>query len=260
MKPRHVLSMRLIATLVAMLVVTQSAKPAWNAGNDLTANERPNGPQELINPNATVSEWTYGYRPTVGGTALTLFVGPGQHFNDYLGYPSFDGWVPQGGPSTAQVNPGTSPLVFNLGFGPLVPLQPKEMDVHPGIDGAIGCPLDRPYSSLFTIDAYWNDIDPNGGNGADPGWSPTSYINEKQLPPILLIHGTVDTTVPIAGTDEFVESLKNAGHNDVTYLRVEGANHGVAYEHNLDRTFQAMDEFFDRTLKDRKEAKVSANR
>jgi len=97
-------------------------------------------------------------------------------------------------------------------------------------------------------------------NGADPAWSPTSYVNEKQLPPMLLIHGTADTTVPIAGTDEFVESLKQAGHNDVTYLRVEGANHGVAYEHDLDRTFRAMDEFFDRTLKDRKEAKGSANR
>ena len=44
------------------------------------------------------------------------------------------------------------------------------------------------------------------------------------------------------------------------YLRVEGANHGVAYENNLDRSFRVMDGFFDRTLKERKEAKVSANR
>ena len=82
-------------------------------------------------------------------------------------------------------------------------------------------------------------------NGADPAWSPTSYVNEKQLPPMLLIHGTADTTVPIAGTDEFVESLKQAGHDNVLYLRVEGANHGVAYENNLDRSFRFMDGFFD---------------
>ncbi len=45
----------------------------WDAGADLVANEAPNGPQELINPNPTVPEWSYGYRLTLESTALTLF-------------------------------------------------------------------------------------------------------------------------------------------------------------------------------------------
>jgi acetyl esterase/lipase len=90
-----------------------------------------------------------------------------------------------------------------------------------------------------------------GRGGADPAWSPITYVGQPRLPPMLLIHGTEDRTVPIAGTDEFVEALKKAGHEDVTYLRVEGADHGVAYEHNLDQTFRAMDALFERTLKPR---------
>ncbi len=91
-------------------------------------------------------------------------------------------------------------------------------------------------------------------SNADPAWSPAAYVNETRLPPMLLIHGTADATVPIAGTDEFVDALKKAGHDDVTYLRVEGANHGVAYEHNLDQTFRAMDAFFQRNLKPQTDA------
>jgi acetyl esterase/lipase len=88
-----------------------------------------------------------------------------------------------------------------------------------------------------------------GRNGADPAWSPMTYVGEPRLPPTLLIHGTDDRTVAIAGTDEFVEALKKAGHEDLTYIRVENAPHSVAYENNLDQSFRAMDAFFDRTLK-----------
>ncbi|MBN2613757.1 MAG: alpha/beta hydrolase [Bacteroidales bacterium] len=69
------------------------------------------------------------------------------------------------------------------------------------------------------------------------------------LPPVLIIHGTKDEIVPVGPVDEFVEKLRQAGAKDITYLRVEGGNHGVAYEFNLDITRPAMDAFFERTLK-----------
>jgi acetyl esterase/lipase len=79
-------------------------------------------------------------------------------------------------------------------------------------------------------------------------WSPATYIS-ADTPPLLLIHGTADTVVKVEGVDSFVEKLKVDGAKDVTYVRLEGGNHGVAYEFFLDRTQKAMDEFFDRTLR-----------
>ncbi|MBN1154436.1 alpha/beta hydrolase [candidate division KSB1 bacterium] len=88
---------------------------------------------------------------------------------------------------------------------------------------------------------------PNLDNSA---WWPVSYIAAGH-PPMLLIHGTEDKIVPIEPMDEFVAKLKEAGMEDLTYLRIDGGNHGVAYEFNLDVTKPAMDEFFARTLKHR---------
>jgi len=84
--------------------------------------------------------------------------------------------------------------------------------------------------------------------GDSKKYSPVTYIS-PDAPPILLIHGTADDIVPVASADDFVDKLKNSGVRDVTYLRIEGGNHGVAYEHYLDRTTAAMDKFFERTLK-----------
>jgi acetyl esterase/lipase len=83
-------------------------------------------------------------------------------------------------------------------------------------------------------------------------YSPITYVS-ADAPPLLLLHGTEDNTVPVSTADEFVEKLKAAGAQDVNYVRVEGANHGVVYEHYLDRTMRAMDEFFARTLKEQGE-------
>lgn len=136
----------------------------WVAGRDLTLNERPNGPQELVNPNPTVPQWSYGWRTTVAGTALTLLLPP-EHFNDGGSFPSYDGWV-FGNGGVLSVNAGISPLTFNFGFGPLESLDPKELALHPRSDGAL--PVARwtaPYSATFTIDAYWDDLDAHGGGG-----------------------------------------------------------------------------------------------
>jgi len=69
------------------------------------------------------------------------------------------------------------------------------------------------------------------------------------VPPTLIIHGTEDKIVPVESMDNFVEKLKEAGMEDITYIRIEGGNHGVAYEFHLDVTKPAMDAFFKRTLK-----------
>ena len=77
--------------------------------------------------------------------------------------------------------------------------------------------------------------------------SPVSHVR-KDAPPFLLFHGTRDTTVDVKHSDTFVKALKKAGAGDVTYLRIEGAGHGV-YGRHRDRTYPAMEAFFARTLK-----------
>jgi dipeptidyl aminopeptidase/acylaminoacyl peptidase len=77
--------------------------------------------------------------------------------------------------------------------------------------------------------------------------SPISHVH-KDAPPILLFHGTKDTTVDVKHSDTFVEALKKAGAKDVTYLRIDGAGHGVYGQHKK-QTEPAMEKFFVRTLK-----------
>jgi acetyl esterase/lipase len=86
------------------------------------------------------------------------------------------------------------------------------------------------------------------GSGPDADKSsPVTYISSN-APPILLMQGTKDEIVTVESVDQFVEKLKQAGAQDVNYVRVEGGNHGTAYEHYLDTTMSAMNKFFDRTI------------
>lgn len=75
--------------------------------------------------------------------------------------------------------------------------------------------------------------------------SPTSYIS-KDVPPLLIIHGTKDDVVVIDSTDEFSEAMKKAGA-DITYLRYEGAGHGVMGQKGKETT-PAMMKFFKKHL------------
>lgn len=76
--------------------------------------------------------------------------------------------------------------------------------------------------------------------------SPVTHAN-ADAPPFLVIHGTADTTVNVEHGDRLVDALKKAGAKDVTYLRVEGAGHGVFNSH-AETTQPAMEAFFDRTI------------
>jgi acetyl esterase/lipase len=78
-------------------------------------------------------------------------------------------------------------------------------------------------------------------------YSPASYISANALP-ILLIQGTADRIVNPQTTDDFVAKMKEAGAKDIRYLRIEGAEHDVAYNNYLDRTTSAIDRFFNDEL------------
>lgn len=81
--------------------------------------------------------------------------------------------------------------------------------------------------------------------------SPIHHVRED-APPFLVVHGTADRTVPLSQGDRFVEALKKAGAKDVTYLRFDGAGHGV-FNQKSTVTHPAMEKFFARTLGDGKQ-------
>lgn len=74
--------------------------------------------------------------------------------------------------------------------------------------------------------------------------SPVTYAGNDV--PFLVVHGTADRTVPVYQGDSFVDALKKADA-DVTYIRVEGAGHGV-FGQAARQTQPAMKRFFARTL------------
>lgn len=47
--------------------------------------------------------------------------------------------------------------------------------------------------------------------------------------PILFIHGTADAKCPVEAVDALVETLQMRGRSNVTYWRMEGADHGTIY-------------------------------
>ncbi|MEM6690789.1 MAG: alpha/beta hydrolase fold domain-containing protein [Planctomycetota bacterium] len=84
--------------------------------------------------------------------------------------------------------------------------------------------------------------------GSDDGVkraSPVTWVS-KEAPPFLIIHGTKDTTVPVKNSDDLNAALKRLG-TDVTYMRIDGAGHGVVGQKSKE-TFPAMEKFFDRVL------------
>lgn len=83
--------------------------------------------------------------------------------------------------------------------------------------------------------------------GDSERYSPAAYISGS-LPPLLLIHGTADPIVPVAGVDDFVEKIRAAGSADLTYLRIEGGDHDVAYDDSMEPSLNAITQFFQRTL------------
>ena len=66
--------------------------------------------------------------------------------------------------------------------------------------------------------------------------SPVTHVSADD-PPILVVHGTQDNTVPIKQAELFEAALRKAGV-DVTYIRMEGGGHGIGGPEITDRVGQ----------------------
>ena len=82
------------------------------------------------------------------------------------------------------------------------------------------------------------------------GASPTSYV-KKTDPPILILHGTADTTVDIKQSQILAEALKNAGAN-YELVVVEGAPHSFHLQPKQKDLRPVVLGFFDKYLKGQK--------
>lgn len=91
-------------------------------------------------------------------------------------------------------------------------------------------------------------IGPQRANWNKPEWWPIGYISKNTVP-MLLIQGIEDPIVKVNLVDDFVEKMKAAGAPDLSYIRIEGGDHDVAYSDSLKITKPAMDKFFEKHLK-----------
>lgn len=76
---------------------------------------------------------------------------------------------------------------------------------------------------------------------------PLTYVHAA-APPILIIHGNADKTVPISQSQKLAAALKQAGAKNFTFLIVDGAGHN-AFAAGESATRGAMQSFFDRHLR-----------
>jgi hypothetical protein len=139
----------------------------WDAAGDLKSNELLGSPDNLLNPNPTTTNWSYGYRleADLATTNLTLFP---DHTSAGAGSPELQGWYRASGNGASMIaNVGASPVSLSFCCGPVGPINPGEMIVGPGAD--VTCSVARwiaPIAANYSITAYWHSIDPHGGNGA----------------------------------------------------------------------------------------------
>ena len=98
------------------------------------------------------------------------------------------------------------------------------------------------YSSASAADAYpWSD--------------PEVYLDRSPLlkadqitTPLLLLHGTGDTNVPVGESDQMYAALKVLG-KEVEYLQVDGENHWIIAEEQRRIWAKSIVAWFDRHLK-----------
>jgi dipeptidyl aminopeptidase/acylaminoacyl peptidase len=76
--------------------------------------------------------------------------------------------------------------------------------------------------------------------------NPMTYIH-KQMPPILIQHGRLDTLVPVQQSVLFVEKLeKYVSHDRFEFDILEGAGHGdplFETAANMERVFSFLDQY-----------------
>lgn len=134
----------------------------WVAGRDMAANEGVTA-TETQNPNATVPEWSYGYRSTLASSTLAPFTS-GEHSNNLYTAAGLDGFVSSSVPSLfVGVNSNAFPLVRPG----MMNLNPSEIEQHPGPNLELSVVRwTAPVTGTYSISASWRDINASNGNGA----------------------------------------------------------------------------------------------
>ncbi len=133
----------------------------WDAGRDFANNENNNTANRADNPNGLVPQWSYGYRGAIADGALTLFP-PDSHIDDFGQVPSEHGFVAAG--AGVSVNATAAPIFLSGGRGPIPPGNMAVDAFMPAFVSVVR--WTAPAAGTFTYTAFWQDIDPNGGNGA----------------------------------------------------------------------------------------------
>lgn len=78
--------------------------------------------------------------------------------------------------------------------------------------------------------------------------SVTTYISrERKVPPMLILHGTKDRTVPYEQSNILYELVNSTGHSACLYT-IEGADHG-GYEFWCDEALDLIEDFMDSCIR-----------
>lgn len=101
----------------------------------------------------------------------------------------------------------------------------------------------RAYGSDSETFGYWETAIGEYGRdrAALEAVSPIRHVDSWR-PPVLLIHGTRDYTVPVEQSQEMERALRRAGR-DVTYVEIEGAGHSFTDEEDGAELLVAVGDF-----------------
>ncbi len=157
-----------ILALIAgdFLLPRAAAATSWDAGRDLATNELSGPALASMNPNPTVTNWSYGYR-LESALATTNFTLLEHHATNANGSPGLAGWYRPTNDGPAEfVNISANPVVLSFCCGPLLPINPGEISLWPGNDGtAAVVRWTAPTTANYAVSAYWRKIDTHGNNG-----------------------------------------------------------------------------------------------
>ncbi|WP_010588300.1 alpha/beta hydrolase family protein [Schlesneria paludicola] len=78
--------------------------------------------------------------------------------------------------------------------------------------------------------------------------SPINYVNGK-CPPTLLVYGAADEQVGIETADQFLVAATQAGHRDISYIRLANVRHCPFSIRRIAFLTPIVNEFFTRTLR-----------
>ena len=124
----------------------------------------------------------------------------------------------------------------------------------PGVSSRVACVVDYCGPSQMTVFKHPAVMQlfgsPEAHKAHSEAASPAAHVT-KDDPPILIVHGTKDGTVPISQAELFHEKLNKAGV-DVTFIKIEGGGHGIGGNEITDR----VTAFFEKHLRDQ-DVKIS---